>query len=81
MLVKLNNLFKIFLLNKNYIFRSAVLVLMGENSAALRDIFRSLSGNYPQHLNHKLFERKAKCLIGLKLFAEAVKAFEEAEEV
>jgi hypothetical protein len=54
---------------------------MGENSAALRDIFRSLSRNYPQHLNHKLFERKAKCLIGLKLFAEAVKAFEEAEEV
>ena len=58
-----------------------MLASIGEHSAALRDIYRSFSVNYPQHLKHKLFERKAKCLGGLKLFAEAAKAFEEAEEV
>ena len=64
-----------------HIFRSAVLASMGENSAALRDITRALSNNYPKHLNHKLFERKAKCLMGVKLFEDAIKAFEEAEQV
>ena len=54
---------------------------MGEHSAALRDISRALSQNYPKHLNHKLFERKAKCLVGVKLYEDAIKAFEEAEQV
>ncbi len=54
---------------------------MGENSAALRDISRALSHDYPKHLRHKLDERKAKCLVGLKLYDEALKAFAEAEQV
>jgi hypothetical protein len=54
---------------------------MGENSAALRDISRALSHDYPKHLRHKLDERKAKCLVGLKLYDEAVKAFADAEQV
>jgi len=54
---------------------------MGEHAAALRDISRALGRNYPANLHHKLLERKAKCLAGLKLFQEAAAAFEEAVKV
>ena len=61
--------------------RSAVLASIGEHGPALRDISRALKRKYPQNLNFKLLERKAKSLVGLKLHSEAVVAFDEAEKV
>ena len=54
---------------------------VGEHTASLRDISRALSRKYPENLRYKLLERKAKCLVGLKLYTEAAPAFEEAEKV
>lgn len=47
----------------------------------MRDVERALASDYPDHLAHKLVDRKAKCCMKLGFFGEAVNAFEKALEL
>lgn len=57
-----------------YANRSAALYHIEDYDQALRDISLAMP-NYPKHLLHKLYERKARCHLAQKDFDEAMKAF------
>ena len=60
-----------------FLFRSAVLFYTKEYSLCVKDIEESLNQGYPDHLKYKLFDRKAKSLVQLKKFKDAVWAYED----
>ena len=43
----------------------------------MKDIEESLNQGYPDYLKYKLFDRKAKSLVQLKQFKEAMRAYED----
>ncbi|GBP27836.1 SET and MYND domain-containing protein 4 [Eumeta japonica] len=57
--------------------RSAALNHLERHEEALSDITRCLAYGYPKHLQYKVFERRARCLLVLKRNVEAIKAFKE----
>lgn len=57
-----------------YANRSAALYHMEDYNQSLRDICLAMP-NYPKHLSHKLYERKARCHLAHKDFDDALQAF------
>lgn len=51
--------------------RSATTFSLGDYTDTIKDIDRALGGEYPDHLKHKLWERKGKCLMKLSNYKEA----------
>lgn len=56
--------------------RSAVTQYLKEYKACINDIDRALAGKYPEHLLHKLYERKGKCLACLGMNRSAKESFQ-----
>lgn len=57
--------------------RSAVLYHTAQYDAALVEIERSITANYPKDMMYKLKERKARCMLAKKNHVAALKAFQE----
>lgn len=60
--------------------RSAALYHLERHKYALEDIEEALRLGYPKDLFYKLEERRARCLLGLKRYDEAVEAFRRTLE-
>lgn len=58
--------------------RSATLYHLERHDYALEDIEEASQLGYPKNLLYKLEERRARCLLGLKRYDEAVEAFRRA---
>ena len=58
--------------------RSAVLCQQGRFQQAVVDIEYSLEAGYPNEMVYKLYERKAKCLVGCKKMGEAINYYNMA---
>ncbi|XP_065209611.1 SET and MYND domain-containing protein 4-like [Planococcus citri] len=55
--------------------RSAALYHLKEYTLALKDIDFAMANNYPKDLQHKLLDRKARCLLALEKFQKACEVF------
>lgn len=58
--------------------RSATLFHMKEYDLALADIEEAFSLDYPQELHHKLYDRRARCLMAIKQYKDAQNSFQKA---
>ena len=63
------------------IYRSAVLFQINEFKTCIRDVQSALESGYPADLAYKLYERKGKCCMKLKMYHEAAESLEKALEL
>jgi len=60
--------------------RSACLYYLGDMQRCLADIDFALASGYPDQLQYKLFERRAKCFVQLRQFEKAKAAWSKAKQ-